>query len=208
MLASATSAALVTLTTEADATELVEARARVNAAGARVSYNDLLTWLIGKALTEHPRLNTHLDGDVIRYGGAVHVGIAVDAEKGLLVPVLRDAHSKSLREIAEASAELIRAARDGSAAPPNLRGSTFTLTNLGAFGIDAFTPLPNLPEGAILGVGRIKPSPAVVGGELCVRQMVWLSLTFDHRLLDGALAARFLQRLAEMIGDQELLASA
>lgn len=208
MLASATSTAPVTLTTEVDATELVEARLRMNGSNLRVSYNDLLTWLLGRALTEHPLLNTRLDGDTLRYGGPIHIGFAVDTERGLLVPVVRDVQRKSLIEIAAESATLIGDARNGVAAPEALRGSTLTLTNLGAFGIDAFTPLPNLPEGAILGVGRIRPAPAVVDGHLCVRQQVWLSLTFDHRLLDGAPAARFLQRFSEMMQDRELMESA
>ena len=208
MLASVHSAALVTLTTEVDATELVEARRRVNVLGKRVSYNDFFLWLLGRGLTEHPRLNTWLEDDSIRYGGPVNVAIAVETESGLLAPVVHGVHHKGLLQIAEESAALIARVRAGRAGARDFGGSRFTLTNLGAYGIDAFTPLPNLPGGAILGIGRIRPSPSVVDGALCIRQQVWLSLTFDHRLLDGAPAARFLQRYSEMLQDGDLLASA
>jgi pyruvate dehydrogenase E2 component (dihydrolipoamide acetyltransferase) len=197
----------VTLTTEADATRLVALRAEIAAdlAGAALpvpTYTDLLARLTAVALTEHPQLNASLDGEAIVQHAAVHLGLAVDTERGLLVPVLRDAERKSLRQIAAESARLIAAARDGSIGPDDLRGSTFTITNLGMYEIDAFTPVINLPECAILGVGRIAARPVVVdeaAGTFAVRKLVTLSLTFDHRLVDGAPAARFLQRVKHLI---------
>ncbi|HLK60139.1 MAG TPA: 2-oxo acid dehydrogenase subunit E2, partial [Chthonomonadaceae bacterium] len=135
----------------------------------------------------------------------VHIGLAVDAEDGLRVPVVRDVDRKGLAEIAQETQALVEAARRGKALPDQMRGGTFTLTNLGMFGIDAFTPVINLPECAILGVGRIKPQPSVVDDQIAIRQKVWLSLTFDHRLVDGGPAARFLQRLAQLIEKPHLL---
>ncbi len=203
MAASAHTTAPVTLTTEVDATELVLLRARLksdagNGAEPVPSYTDLLTKIAAKILTEHPALNARLDGDRILSSPAVHIGLAVDTERGLLVPVLRDAHIKSVAGIARESAQLIERARSGRLGPDEMQGGTFTITNLGMFDIDAFTPIINLPECAILGVGRIKAKPVVVEGQgerVQVRQMMFLSLTFDHRIVDGAPAARFLQRI-------------
>jgi pyruvate dehydrogenase E2 component (dihydrolipoamide acetyltransferase) len=199
MLQSATTTAPVTLTTETDATELVALRARQRAAGVPCSYSDLLLWLLARALREHPRLNASLQGDEIRVWRRVNIGLAVDSDHGLRVPVVRDVDQKGLAEIAQETAALVEAARQGRSAPEALRGGTFTLTNLGMFGIDAFTPILNLPECAVLGVGRIRPQPAVVDDQVAFRQTMWLSLTFDHRLIDGGHAARFLQRVAQLI---------
>jgi pyruvate dehydrogenase E2 component (dihydrolipoamide acetyltransferase) len=207
MAESAHTTAPVTLTTEADATELVRLRSQISAdlAGASLqapSYNDLLARLVALALLEHPALNATLADDRIVQHAAVHIGIAVDTERGLLVPVVRDAHSKSVQQIAAESARLIERARAGAAAADELRGSTFTITNLGMYDIDAFTPIINLPECAILGVGRILARPVVVDEQaetVAVRKMMALSLTFDHRVVDGAPAARFLKRVKQFV---------
>ena len=199
MLQSATTTAPVTLTSEVDATELVALRARQRAAGVPCSYNDLLLWLLARALREHPRLNASLHGEEIRVWRGVNIGLAVDSQHGLRVPVVHDVDRKGLAEIARETATLVAAARQGRSAPEALRGGTFTLTNLGMFGIDAFTSILNLPECAVLGVGRIRPQPAVVDDRVAIRQKLWLSLTFDHRLIDGGPAARFLQRVAQLI---------
>jgi pyruvate dehydrogenase E2 component (dihydrolipoamide acetyltransferase) len=208
----------VTLTTEADATEFVALRERLKASlagelGFNLGYNDLLIKLVARALREFPYMNARLDGDgsadltagVIRQLAQVHVALAVDTERGLLVPVVRDADRKGLAEIARQVRDLVERARAGQALPDELSGSTFTITNLGAYEVDAFTPIINLPETAILGVGRIKARPAAVDGEVCVRQTMWLSLTFDHRLVDGAPAARFLQRIKQLVEEPYLL---
>jgi len=202
----------VTLTTEVDATEFVVARERLKERlagelGFNIGYNDLLIKLVAKALREFPYMNSRLQGDSIRRLTGVHVALAVDTDRGLLVPVIRDADRKGLAECARELREVVARALEGKALPDELTGSTFTITNLGMHEIDAFTPIINLPEAAILGVGRIKPQPAVVDGQIAIRQMMWLSLTFDHRLVDGAPAARFLQRIKQIVEEPYLLVS-
>jgi len=208
----------VTLTTEADATSFVELRELLKASladelGFNLSYNDLLIKLVAHALRKFPYMNARLeeggsgepDGGVIRHLREVNVALAVDTDRGLLVSVIRDADRKGVTEIAREVRELVERARAGKALPDDLSGSTFTITNLGMYDIDAFTPIINLPEVAVLGVGRIKAQPVVVDGQVCVRQTMWLSLTFDHRLVDGAPAARFLQWIKRLIENPYLL---
>jgi pyruvate dehydrogenase E2 component (dihydrolipoamide acetyltransferase) len=201
---SSQTAALVTLTTEVDATELVALREHLKAAGREPvpSYNDLFVKLVAVALGEHPALNARLDGDEIVLLSAVHVGVAVDTERGLLVPVIRDAQAKPIRQIAVESTRLIAGARAGTLSTDQLSGGTFSITNLGMYEIDAFTPIINLPECAVLGIGRIVPKQVVIDAEterVAIRRMLFLSLTFDHRLVDGAPAARFLQRIKQLV---------
>jgi pyruvate dehydrogenase E2 component (dihydrolipoamide acetyltransferase) len=205
MLRSATNAAQVTLTAEADATLLVKLRDQLVQDGIEASYNDLFLYVLGRVLREHPKLNASLEDDTIKVWQRVHVGLAVDTERGLLVPVVRDVDQKGLLPLAAETRSLIKRARAGQCTPDELSGGTFTLTNLGMFGIDAFTPLINLPECAVLGVGRIKRQPVMVGEEVLGRDMVWLSLTFDHRLVDGGPAARFLQRVVQLVERPHLL---
>jgi pyruvate dehydrogenase E2 component (dihydrolipoamide acetyltransferase) len=204
----------VTLTAEADATALVALREELKAAlagelGFNVGYNDLLVIICAKALVEFPYMNARLveadGGSQIVQLPEVHVGVAVDAERGLLVPVIRDADAKGLKGAAIALRELVARAREGKSLPDDLTGGTFTITNLGMMGVDGFTPIINYPETAILGVGRIKERPAVVDGQIVARAMVWLSLTFDHRLVDGAPAARFMQRVVQLVEKPALL---
>ncbi|MBX3086275.1 MAG: 2-oxo acid dehydrogenase subunit E2 [Anaerolineae bacterium] len=207
MSASAHTVAPVTLTSEVDATELVKLRKQLKGdaeANKRPipSYNDLLIKLCAEALAEHPEMNARFHEDQIAISRAVHIGIAVDSERGLLVPVLRDAQNKSVRKIAAETSALIERARAGQLKPDEMRGGTFTITNLGMFGIDAFTPIINLPECAILGVGRIVAKQVVIDADaerVAIRQMMFVSLTFDHRLVDGAQAARFLSRVRQFI---------
>jgi pyruvate dehydrogenase E2 component (dihydrolipoamide acetyltransferase) len=129
----------------------------------------------------------------------IHIGIAVDTEAGLLVPVVRDVPSKSLRQIAEECHALAEKARARQLRPDDVQGGTFTVTSLGTYGIDAFTPIINVPQCAILGVGCIRSEPAVVRGQVVPREILTLSLTFDHRVVDGAPAARFLQTVCTFI---------
>ena len=207
MTTSIQTTAPVTLTTEVDATELVRLRRQLKndpmAASQPVpTYNDLLSKLAAQALIEHPALNARLEGEQLVISGSVHIGLAVDTERGLLVPVLRDVQTKSLRQIAQETTALIEQARVGKLSTFELSGGTFTISNLGMYDIDAFTPIINLPECAILGVGRIVPKQVVVDvdtEQMAIRQMMFLSLTFDHRLVDGAPAARFLQRIKQFI---------
>jgi pyruvate dehydrogenase E2 component (dihydrolipoamide acetyltransferase) len=191
----------VTLTTQADATELVRLRKSLKAelGDAAPAYNDMLAKIAAKALAEQPHMNARLEGDEMVTEAGAHIGIAVDTERGLFVAVVRDAQEKSLRQFTDASREVIARVQAGAAMPDDVRGSTFTITNLGVYEIDAFTPIINAPECAILGVGRIAQQPVIAGKKVRARHMMWLSLTFDHRLVDGAPAARFLQRIKHLV---------
>jgi pyruvate dehydrogenase E2 component (dihydrolipoamide acetyltransferase) len=207
MAYSAHTVAPVTLTAEVDATELVALRKALKddaviTAQALPSYNDLLAKLCAQALQEHPNVNARIEGDEIVQLAAVNIALAVDTDRGLIVPVLRDVQAKSLRQIARESAVLVEKTRNGSVSYADLQGATFTITNLGMFGIDAFTPIIDLPQCAILGVGRIVAKQVVLDFEterVAIRQRMVLSLTFDHRLIDGAQAARFLQRVMKLV---------
>jgi len=205
LLRSATNTAQVTLTAEADATALVKLRDQLAQDGVGVSYNDLFLTILGRALREHPWLNASLEEDTIMVWERIHIGLAVDTQRGLLVPVVRDVDRKGLLQLSEETLSLVERARSGQCTPDELGGGTFTLTNLGMFGIDVFTPLLNLPECAVLGVGRIKRQPVMVGDEVLGRELVWLSLTFDHRLVDGGPAAGFLQRVVQLVESPHLL---
>ncbi len=206
MRESAATTAPVTLTTEADATELVALRNRIKddheGAVPVPTFNDFMVRIVALALRDHPALNSSLVDDTIVTHAAVHVGLAVDTPRGLLVPVVRDAHQRSLGQIAAESARIVERARSGKATTEELSGSTFSISNLGMYDIDAFTPIINLPECAILGVGRIVARPVVVDDAnetVAVRRMMSLSLTFDHRIVDGAPAARFLQQIKRYV---------
>jgi pyruvate dehydrogenase E2 component (dihydrolipoamide acetyltransferase) len=212
MAASAHTTARVTLVTEADATAFVEAREQLKADVAdewdfAPGYNDLLGVIVARALREFPYMNVRLSegGEAIERLPVVNLGMAVDTERGLLVPVIRDADQKGLRAFGTELRVLVERARAGKSLPDDLTGGTFTITNLGTHEIDAFTPIINPPEAAILGVGRIQPKPAARDGQIVVRQMWTLSLAFDHRLVDGAPAARFLQRIKQLIENPYLL---
>ncbi len=200
---SAHSTAPVTLTAEADATNLVGRRAELKASasdGALVpTYTDLLVKLAATALEKHPLLNAYWENEQIRVLDEIHIAIAVDTEEGLLAPVLRDANKKSVEQITKESRSLAEKACARKLDRDSLQGGTFTITNLGTYGIDAFTPIINLPQCAILGVGAIRLKPTVYEGQLAARHMVSLSLTFDHRIVDGAPAAAFLKTVRELI---------
>jgi pyruvate dehydrogenase E2 component (dihydrolipoamide acetyltransferase) len=203
MSESAFTAPHVTLHTEADATDLVAARRQINeelaGGGIKISYNALLVALVARALREHPALNACLHEEEIRIYEAVNIALAVDTDRGLLVPVIRDADRLDLVGIQQAGDELIQRALRGASLPNDLSGGTFTITNLGMYEIDGFTPIINQPQSAILGVGRILSRPVDVGGQVGLRQMMTLSLSFDHRIVDGGPAARFLQRVKQLI---------
>lgn len=206
MAQSAHSAAAVTLTTEADATALVTLREGMrNSAGASADrplpYDAFFVRIVARALQDHPALNAHLVGDEIRILDTVKMGVAVDTPQGLLVPVVKGAGQKGVLEIAEELARLIEGARGNRLLPEDLQGGTFTITNLGMSEIDAFTPIINPPQIAILGVGRVLPKPSAWQGQIRLRDMIALSLTFDHRAVDGAPAARFLQRIKQLVED-------
>jgi pyruvate dehydrogenase E2 component (dihydrolipoamide acetyltransferase) len=190
----------VTLTTEADATNLIIARQQLTEElGQKVAYDALLVALVARALREQPHMNVRLTERGIERLSQFNIGVAVDTERGLLVPVVRDAAAKSLLQVQRTLAELVERTLAGQSLPDDLSGGTFTITNLGMFEIDGFTPIINPPESAILGVGRIAAKPVAMDRQVVVRDMVTLSLSFDHRLIDGAPAARFLQRIKQLI---------
>jgi pyruvate dehydrogenase E2 component (dihydrolipoamide acetyltransferase) len=191
----------VTLTITADATNLVRLRNDFRIVGAEPvpSYTDLLVMLAAGALAKHPLLAAQWTDLGIRLPSAIHIGIAVDTDAGLLVPVVRNVPALDLQVLARLARELVDRARTGRLSPNEMQGGVFTVTNLGGYGIDAFTPVINPPECAVLGVGRIAKRPAVVGDMVVPREQVTLSLTFDHRIVDGAPAARFLQELVRAI---------
>jgi pyruvate dehydrogenase E2 component (dihydrolipoamide acetyltransferase) len=208
--------ARVTLMLEADATEFVAARERLKAKvseewGFAPGYNDLLAKIVAAGLRKFPYMNARLAPDAIERLEHVNLGMAVDTERGLLVPVIRDAEQKSLRQFGQEFREMVDRARKGRSLPDDISGGTFTITNLGMYDIEAFTPVINLPEAAILGVGKILPkwvfrpeSPE----KPVLRQMMALSLVFDHRIIDGAPAAKFLQYVKQVVEEPYLLLAA
>jgi pyruvate dehydrogenase E2 component (dihydrolipoamide acetyltransferase) len=213
MATSVRTTARVTLFREVDVTEFVKLRERFKSQVERVSYNDILVQICAMALREHPEANARLgdgghpsDGWIERMD-RINIGLAVDTERGLLVPVIHNADRLTIAQIATERARLIEATRTGRSLPDDLVGGTFTITNLGMFGVEGFTPVINLPECCILGVGRIVRKPTVIDEDdtVVVRPMMTLSLVFDHRVVDGAPAARFLDRIAQLVKDPMLL---
>jgi pyruvate dehydrogenase E2 component (dihydrolipoamide acetyltransferase) len=190
----------VTLTTEVDATELINARRQLlTELGQKISFNAFFVLASARVLEEQPHVNIRLTAGGLITLPEINIGLAVDTERGLLVPVVRSANSKSLAALDAELNELAQRAMSGQSLPDELTGGSITVTNLGQYGIDAFTPIINPPEIAVLGIGRVAARPYAVGRKLEVRDTVVLSLSFDHRLIDGAPAARFLQRIAELI---------
>lgn len=209
------SMAQLTLTMDVDMTRAAALRADLVEAwesdGVRLTYTPLALRAAALALRDLPRVNVTLDGDTVRVQPEIHLGIAVALEEGLIVPVIRSADTKSLRQIAVEAAELSAKARDGGLTPDDLTGGTFTVTALGMFGIDAFTPIVNPPQAAILGIGQVADRPVLVGEsgtQIERRAFMTASLTIDHRILDGAPGAqylqvfrRYLERPALLLGD-------
>jgi pyruvate dehydrogenase E2 component (dihydrolipoamide acetyltransferase) len=161
--------------------------------------------MVAAALKKFPYMNARLTPDAIEILKPINLGLAVDTERGLLVPVVRDVDQKSLHQFGVEFRQMVERARSGRALPDDLAGGTFTITNLGMYEVDAFTPVINLPEAAILGVGQIAPKVVPFQGKPEIRQMLTLSLAFDHRLVDGAPAARFLQYIKHVIEEPYLL---
>lgn len=212
MAESVQTTARVTLVSEVDATELVILRERLKAQysdewGFAPGYNDLLALMVANALRQFPFMNARLsaEGDAIERLAAINLGMAVDTERGLMVTIIRDVDTKGLRQFGQEFRELVDRAREGKSGPDDLSGGTFTITNLGMYRIDAFTPIIYLPQAAILGVGRITPKPVAKDDQVVVRKMMTLSLVFDHRLTDGAPAARFLDFVCELIEEPALM---
>jgi pyruvate dehydrogenase E2 component (dihydrolipoamide acetyltransferase) len=207
MVAGVTQAAPVTLTTRANAGNLVALRRRFKASGADgvlPGYSDMILKLTAAALARHPLLQAQWQDDGLFMPAGIHIALAVDTDAGLLVPVLRHVDRLTLPQVAAETQELITLARAGRLTADQMRGATFTITNLGMFGVDAFTPIIHLPQSAVLGVGRIVREPVVVDDQVVPGDTITLSLTFDHRVVDGAPAARFLDTLRRSLEEAEL----
>ena len=197
----------VTLTREVCADRMVALRKELNKqASVKISYNDIIVKFTAMALRRVPQMNaTFTDSGIIQHAN-INIGVAVALEDGLLVPVVKNADRKGFEELSTCCGELVSRARAGAPAPGDLEGGTFTVSNLGGSGIDAFTPIVNLPESGILGVGRIVKKPIVTEtDEIRVANMLTLSLTFDHRAVDGAAAAKLLQYLASYIEEPGMM---
>ncbi len=199
MVAGVTQAAPVTLHTRVDASSLVLLRDRHRANGEAPGYTALVVKLAAAALQQHPLLQAQWRDDGLFIPDRTDIAFALDTDHGLLAPVVRGADRLTLPEVAARIRELTAQARAGRLGAEAMRDATFTVTNLGGWGVDAFTPILHLPQCAVLGVGRIVREPAVVGNEVVPRERMTLSLTFDHRVLDGAPAARFLATLAGLV---------
>lgn len=190
-------AAQLTITTEADVTEMVARRRKLP---PEITYTDMITQAVAQALTRHPLLNSRLERDRIMLLPQINIGIAVAIEEGLLVPVIRNADRKSLAEVAAERARLVEKAKGRTLTAEELADATFTVTNLGNYGIDSFTPIVQMPQVAILGIGRIVAKPRFAEDGIWNRKLITLSLSFDHRVIDGAPAAAFLHTLTTLLG--------
>jgi pyruvate dehydrogenase E2 component (dihydrolipoamide acetyltransferase) len=201
---SAQTAPHVTLTAEIDMTEAVKVRGQIVDAfekkyGVRFTFTHLLIKATAMALVDHPILNASLQGNEIRIPNTVNMGVAVPLEAGLIVPVIHNAECKSVSQIAVEMKDLVGKAKAGNLAPNEISGGTFSISNLGAYGIDVFNPIITPGQSAILGVCRIVEKPVIIHGELEIRSMMNLCLSFDHRVMDGAPAAQFLKTLRELL---------
>jgi pyruvate dehydrogenase E2 component (dihydrolipoamide acetyltransferase) len=189
------------LTAEIDMERTAEAREALNAIkdAPRVSFNDIIIKVVAEALRQHPECNAWWQDDYIRYFNEVHISMAVSVEEGLITPVIRNAHVKSLREIASEGRELAQRARERRLRPEEYYGGTFSISNLGMFDIDQFTAVINPPEAGILAVGSVADRPVIVNGEVTVRKRMRVTMSCDHRVIDGATGARFLQTVRRML---------
>ncbi|MEU5106618.1 dihydrolipoamide acetyltransferase family protein [Streptomyces sp. NPDC021354] len=184
---------------DADATELLAARAAMNTAGPKISLLAVLARICTAALARHPELNATVSEGEITRRAEIHLGFAAQTDRGLVVPVVRDAHARDTAGLSAEMTRLTEAARSGTLSPGELTGGTFTLNNYGVFGVDGSTPIINHPEAAMVGVGRIAAKPWVHQDQLAIRQVVQLSLTFDHRVCDGGTAGGFLRYVADCV---------
>ena len=212
MYASLQNTAQLTAFTEVDVTEMVRFLSLIREEykrdeSVRVSYNDIIILAVSRALKRFPIMNSTLVGEEILLHDSVNMGIAVALKEGLIVPVLRDADKKGLLQIAKETRILAAKAREGNLSVDEVTGGTFTITNVSMFQVDGFTPILKPPETGILGIGRVKEKPAVYKGEIAIRSMMFLSLTFDHRIVDGAPANAFLETAARYLQHPNLILS-
>jgi pyruvate dehydrogenase E2 component (dihydrolipoamide acetyltransferase) len=197
-------AARVTMFADADMTELVRLRGAKGAEwerrfGIKPSYSDLIHLAVARALREEPRINCRLDGQAVRIRREVNLSFAVDLGEGLVAVVIKDADKKPLGDLAKAARDLAERARTNKLSQDDMADGTFTVTNLGGLGVESFTPIINQPQAGILGIGKILEKPVVIAGGIHVRSMMTLSIVFDHRLLDGAPAAKFLAKVKALL---------
>jgi pyruvate dehydrogenase E2 component (dihydrolipoamide acetyltransferase) len=206
MVGSLQSMAQLTLTSHADVTALAGLQEMLRRRWeVRISYTDLMVKAVAAALREHPLLNSTLMGEQIVLQDQINVGVAVALDQGLIVPVVREADQKSILEIHRVLRDLAERARGDQLMVDEVTGGTFTVTNLGMYRVDAFTPIVNPPEVAILGVGQINKHLALVDGQVRAQSRMALSLTIDHRVVDGAPGAAFLQTLVEFLEHPALI---
>jgi pyruvate dehydrogenase E2 component (dihydrolipoamide acetyltransferase) len=189
------------LTTEIDMGRALDMRKSLNERlrEGKVGVNDLLIKVVAEALARHPEINASFEGDAIRRHGSVDIGVAVAVPDGLITPIVRDADRKGLVQISIEAADLVARARNRKLTPEEYIGATFSISNLGMFGIDEFTAIINPPEGAILAVGQTVEKPVVEDGEVVVRRRMRVTMSCDHRVIDGAMGAAFLQTLRAML---------
>ena len=203
MVQSAFTAPHVTYSTDVDMSEMSELRDQSNEKLAekkiKLSFTDLIIKAVARALEKCPNINIRLEGDSIKYMSEINVGMAVAIDKGLIVPVVKNSNKLSVEEISIKTKELAEKARKGALKSDEISGGTFTVTNLGMYGIDMFTPIINQPESAILGIGRTVQKPVVIDKQVVIRPMMVLSLSADHRVIDGAPAAQFLSEVKKLI---------
>lgn len=205
MYQSLSQSAQLTLHTEACAESLITLRERLNRDGKKISYNSILVKIAALAIRLHPRINASVERDTLHVWRQVHIGLAMEANDALIVPVVRNPDLKTIREIDQEISGLIQKTRENKLLPDDLANGTFTISNLGFADIDFFTPIIRPPESAILGVGRIVKKPGVKDDRVISEPRIGLSLTFDHRIIDGAPGARFLKTIKEMIEDPLLM---
>lgn len=213
MHASLSNMAQLTLNTSFDASDMIALRARLKKAGEKgltaeqgfalaekvPTINDLILFAVSRVLSRHPACNAHYDDEKMTFFKRVHLGVAVDTPRGLMVPTVFAADQKDLPTIARETKAAAAACQSGTISPDALKGGTFTVTNLGALGVETFTPVINPPQTCILGVNTIVTKVREVNGEIKTYPSIQLSLTFDHRAIDGAPAARFLQDLCKTL---------
>ncbi|MED3963496.1 2-oxo acid dehydrogenase subunit E2 [Niallia taxi] len=212
MAQSAYTAPHVTLTTEVDMLKVKELRSVLipvveKQTGLKISFTDILIKAAGTAISRHPQINVSIEGDEIVQHNEINIGLAVAVQDGLIVPVIKNVPAIGLAAVTKAAKDIGKRARENKLLPDQLKGSTFTISNLGMYAIDVFTPIINQPESAILGVGRIQDKPVAINNTIEIRPMMTLSLSFDHRAMDGAPAAAFLTELKQILENPfELLA--
>ena len=195
------------LTIEVDLERAAEMRQAMAAMGDdyKVSFNDIILKAVATALAQHPEVNAHWLGDRMRQFGRVHIGMAVAIDEGLITPVIFDADRKRMSEISREAKELAKRARERKLKPDEYTGSTFSVSNLGMFGIEQFTAIINPPEVGIIAVGAVEEKPVVQDGETTVRKRMHLTMSCDHRVVDGATGAKFLQTVRRMLENPLML---